>query len=170
MLNVVVLMGRLVADPELRRTQSDLAVCSFRIAVDRSYSNKSGERQADFIDIVAWRGTAEFVCKYFTKGQMIAVEGSIQTRSYEDKQGNKRTAVEVVANNVSFCGSKRESGGGSYGEQRSYDREASYGGSSYGGGREDFSSVPAFTEPSPAFSSGDDSSFETDVPDSDLPF
>ena len=168
MLNVAVLMGRLVADPELRRTQSDLAVCSFRIAVDRSYSNKSGERQADFIDIVAWRSTAEFVCKYFTKGQMIAVEGSIQTRSYEDKQGNKRTAVEVVANNVSFCGSKRESGGAPSGE-RGYDRASSYGGS-YSDTRDEFSSAPSFVEPAPAFSSGDDSSFETDTADADLPF
>ena len=110
MLNVVVLMGRLVADPELRRTQNDTAVCSFRIAVDRNFVSKtSGERQTDFIDVVAWRGTGEFVSRYFTKGQMIAVTGSIQTRSYEDKQGNRRTAVEVVADNVSFTGSKRES-------------------------------------------------------------
>lgn len=171
MLNVAVLMGRLVADPELRRTQSDLAVCSFRIAVDRNYANKAGERQADFIDIVAWRSTAEFVCKYFTKGQMIAVEGSIQTRSYEDKQGNKRTAVEVVANNVSFCGSKRENGGGSPSGERGYDRGSSYGSTAYGGDtREDFSSVPSFADSAPAFSSGDDSSFETDTADSDLPF
>lgn len=113
MLNTVALMGRLVADPELKTTPSGVSVTSFRIAVDRSYSSREGgERQADFIDIVAWRGTAEFVCKYFTKGQMIALQGRIQTRSYEDKQGNKRMAVEVVAENVHFCGSKRESGSG----------------------------------------------------------
>lgn len=168
MINVAVLMGRLVADPEMRRTQSDLPVCSFRIAVERNYASKTGERQADFIDIVAWRNTAEFVCRYFTKGQMIAVNGSIQTRSYEDKQGNKRTAVEVVADNVSFCGSKRESGGSPSGGE-SGGRGGSYG-NSYGGGREEFSPAPTFSEPAPAFSSGDDSSFEADTADSDLPF
>lgn len=113
MLNIAVIMGRLVAAPELRTTPSGVSVTSFRVAVDRSYSSRDGgERQTDFIDVVAWRGTAEFVCKYFQKGQMIAVNGRIQTRNYEDKQGNKRTAVEVVAENVHFCGSKRESGSG----------------------------------------------------------
>lgn len=101
MLNKAILMGRLVADPELRQTTNGIAVCSFRIAVDRNYS-RDRERQADFIDIVAWRSTAEFVSKYFTKGKMIIVEGSIQSRSYEDKNGNKRTAIEVVADNVLF--------------------------------------------------------------------
>lgn len=110
MLNCAVLMGRLVADPELRTTTSGISVTSFRIAVDRSFVRQGEERQADFIDIVAWRQTADFVCRYFRKGSMIAVQGSIQTRNYEDKQGNKRTAVEVVADNVSFCGSKAESG------------------------------------------------------------
>ena len=89
---------------------SGISVTSFRIAVDRSFVRQGEERQADFIDIVAWRQTADFVCRYFRKGSMIAVQGSIQTRNYEDKQGNKRTAVEVVADNVSFCGSKAESG------------------------------------------------------------
>lgn len=112
MLNIAALMGRLVADPELKHTSSNIAVCSFRIAVDRNIADSSGERKADFIDIVAWRNAAEFVCKYFTKGQMIAVNGRIQTRNYEDKNGNKRTAVEVVAENVNFCGSKQESGQG----------------------------------------------------------
>lgn len=110
MLNVCALMGRLVADPELRTTQSGLSVTSFRIAVDRNVADSSDQRQADFIDIVAWRGTGEFVCNHFGKGQMIALQGHIQTRNYEDKQGNKRTAVEVVADNVSFCGSKNEGG------------------------------------------------------------
>ena len=105
MLNIVALMGRLVADPELRHTPNGIATCSFRIAVDRSYS-KDGERKADFIDIVAWRQTAEFVCKYFHKGNLIAVDGSIQTRTYEDKTGSKRYAFEVVANNVNFTGGK----------------------------------------------------------------
>lgn len=101
MLNCVILMGRLVADPELRRTASGISVCQFTIAVDRSYS-KERERQTDFIDIVAWRQTAEFVCRYFAKGEMIVIEGSIQTRTYEDKNGNKRKAVEVIAGNVQF--------------------------------------------------------------------
>lgn len=108
MLNCAVLMGRLVADPELKTTASGVSVTSFRIAVDRAYQKQGEERQADFVDIVAWRQTAEFVSRYFKKGSMIAVQGSIQTRNYEDKQGNKRTAVEVVADNVSFCGSKSE--------------------------------------------------------------
>ncbi len=110
MLNCAVLMGRLVADPELRTTTNGTSVTSFRIAVDRNFVRQGEERQADFIDIVAWRQTAEFVTRYFHKGSMIAVQGSIQTRNYEDKNGNKRTAVEVVADNVSFCGSKAESG------------------------------------------------------------
>lgn len=112
MLNRAILMGRLVADPELRQTPNGVSVITFRIAVDRNYSGRGGDRQTDFIDIVAWRQTAEFVSKYFTKGRMIIVEGSIQTRSYEDKQGNKRTAVEVVADNVQFGESKNASGGG----------------------------------------------------------
>ena len=116
MLNVAVLMGRLVADPELKSTQNGVEVCSFRIAVDRSYAPKGEERKADFIDVVAWRQTAAFVCNYFRKGQMIAVQGEIQTRNYEDKNGNKRSAVEVVAGQVSFCGSKAESGSGSGGQ------------------------------------------------------
>lgn len=108
MLNTAILMGRLTADPELKTTNSGLSVTSFCVAVDRRYQ-KDGEKQADFINVTAWRQNAEFICKYFRKGQMIAVQGSIQTRNYEDKNGNKRTAVEIVADNVSFCGSKSES-------------------------------------------------------------
>ncbi|ADU27935.1 single-stranded DNA-binding protein [Ethanoligenens harbinense] len=107
MLNVVALNGRLTADPELRHTSNDIAVTSFSLAVDRSYSRSSTERQTDFIDIVCWRNTAEFASKYFHKGQLIAVEGSIQTRSYTDRDGNKRRALEVVANNVHFAEPKR---------------------------------------------------------------
>lgn len=110
MLNVVAIMGRLVADPELRTTTQGNSVCSFRIACDRSYVQQGQERQADFIDIVAWRQQADFVSKYFQKGSMIAVEGSLQTRQYQDKNGNNRTAVEVVANNISFAGAKRQDG------------------------------------------------------------
>ena len=108
MLNIVAIMGRLVADPELRTTTQGNSVCSFRIACDRSYVQQGQERQADFIDIVAWRQQADFVSKYFQKGSMIAVEGSLQTRQYQDKQGSKRTAVEVVAYNISFAGAKRQ--------------------------------------------------------------
>lgn len=108
MLNVVAIMGRLIADPELRTTTQGHSVCSFRIACDRSYVQQGQERQADFIDIVAWRQQADFVSKYFRKGSVIAVEGSLQTRQYQDKQGSKRTAVEVVANNISFAGAKRQ--------------------------------------------------------------
>ena len=106
MLNVVAIMGRLVADPELRTTPAGHSVCSFRIACDRSYVQQGQERQADFIDIVAWRQQADFVSKYFQKGSLIAIDGSLQTRQYQDKQGNKRTAVEVVANSISFAGAK----------------------------------------------------------------
>lgn len=109
MLNNAVIMGRLVAQPELRTTGSGTSVTSFTVAVDRRFSKQGEEKQADFIDIIAWRSTAEFVCKYFSKGQMIAVQGYIQTRLYEDKDGNKRKAVEIVADNVSFCGSKNDS-------------------------------------------------------------
>ncbi|MBR3592177.1 MAG: single-stranded DNA-binding protein [Clostridia bacterium] len=107
MLNSVIIMGRLTADPELRTTQSGLSVTSFQVAVERNYKNGE-ERQTDFINCVAWRGTADFVTTYFKKGQMIAIQGSLQTRNYEDKNGNKRTAYDVVAEQVSFCGSKNE--------------------------------------------------------------
>lgn len=106
MLNVVAIMGRLVADPELKTTQSGNAVCSFRIACDRSYAKQGEQRQADFIDVTAWRHTAEFICRYFSKGSLIAIEGNLQTRQYQDKQGNNRTKTEILANNVSFAGSK----------------------------------------------------------------
>ncbi|MBE6741783.1 MAG: single-stranded DNA-binding protein [Ruminococcaceae bacterium] len=110
MINTVALMGRLTYDPELRSTPSGVSVIRFQIACDRNYQRAGEERQADFIDCVAWRQTAEFISRYFRKGSMIAVEGSIQTSNYTDKDGNKRKQVEVVANNVSFCGSKAESG------------------------------------------------------------
>lgn len=106
MLNCVVLNGRLVNDPELKTTASGISVVSFTIAVARDFVKAREERQADFIDIVAWRNTAEFISKFFFKGSLIAVQGVLQTRMYEDKNGNKRKAVEVVADKVNFCGSK----------------------------------------------------------------
>lgn len=107
MLNACILMGRLTADPELRTTQSGKSVASFSMAVERDFQ-QDGERKADFIDVVAWRGTAEFICKYFRKGRMIAIVGHIQTRTYTDKDGNKRKAVEVVADKAGFTGEKAE--------------------------------------------------------------
>lgn len=102
MLNVVVLSGRLTAEPELKTTQNGVSVCSFSIAVERRY-RQGEERQADFINIVAWRSSAEFVSKYFKKGQMIAIRGSIQTRRYQDSEGKNRSAFEVVADDVQFA-------------------------------------------------------------------
>ena len=108
MLNCAVIMGRLTADPELRTTNNGVSVCTISVAVDRNYQREGQERQTDFLTVVAWRQTAEFIAKHFRKGKMIAVQGSIQTRKYEDRNGNKRTAVEIVADNVSFCGSKEQ--------------------------------------------------------------
>ena len=111
MLNKIILMGRLTRDPELRRTQSGTAVASFTLAVDRDYKPQDGERETDFIDIVAWRGTGEFVSKYFTKGRMAVVEGRLQVRDWEDKDGAKRRSTEVIADNVYFGDSKRSESG-----------------------------------------------------------
>ena len=108
MINRVVLMGRLVADPELKTTASGVSVTSFRIAVDRSYTKSGEERKADFFDVVCWRQTAEFVCRYFGKGSLIAVDGELQTRSYQAKDGTNRTVTEVVADSASFTGERRE--------------------------------------------------------------
>ena len=107
MLNSVVLMGRLTAAPELKSTSSGTHVTSFAIAVERSYKGANDERQTDFIDCVAWRNNAEFITRYFQKGSMIAVIGNIQTRTYDDKNGNKRKATEVLVNEVSFTGEKK---------------------------------------------------------------
>ncbi len=147
MLNVAVLMGRLVADPELRHTANDIAVTSFTLAVDRSFVRAGAERQTDFIDVVAWRNTAEFVCRYFHKGMLVAVQGSIQTRSYTDSQGNKRKAFEIVADNAHFAEPKRDSGGAPAPR----------------------AAAPAPAEPAPAYASGNTGDFE-EVPDEDLPF
>lgn len=106
MLNVVAIMGRLVADPELRTTPAGVNVCRFRIACDRSFVRQGEQRQADFIDIVAWRAQAEFVCRYFSKGSLIAIDGRIETSNYQDKNGNNRTSFAIVANNINFAGSK----------------------------------------------------------------
>ena len=108
MVNRVVIMGRITVNPELRQTQGGVSVLSFTVAVDRRFTNPGGERQADFIYCVAWRHNAEFISKYFVKGQMIAIDGMLQSRNYIDKNGNNRSVTEVVVENASFCGSKAE--------------------------------------------------------------
>ena len=111
MINRVILMGRLVADPELKTTNTGLSVTSFRIAVDRSYVKQGEQRQADFFDIVAWRNSAEFICRHFSKGSLIAIDGQLQSRNYQTRDGQNRTAIEVVVDNVSFTGDRRDGGG-----------------------------------------------------------
>ena len=109
MLNHVTIMGRLCADPELRYTnQSDIPVTSFRIAVERDYTGQSGERETDFFDVTAWRGTAEIICEYFSKGRMIAIDGRLETQSWVDRDKNNRVSVGIVAESVYFADSKRE--------------------------------------------------------------
>ncbi|MEG1972376.1 MAG: single-stranded DNA-binding protein [Oscillospiraceae bacterium] len=110
MYNKAILIGRLVADPELKTTPQGINVCSFRIAVDRPYTPKGAEKKSDFITIVCWRQNAEFVSKYFTKGRLIGTEGSIQTRDYTDKDGNKRYVTEIVADRCFFVDSKNTAG------------------------------------------------------------
>lgn len=150
MLNNVVLMGRLTADPELRHTPNDISVTSFTLAVNRSYIKAGGERQTDFIDIVAWRQTAEFVCRYFRKGQLVAVQGAIQTRTYQDKQGNNRKAFEIVADNVYFAEPKRDYSN-NQNQTDNYDNQRQ-------------------EEPSPAFNNGSADDFTEVTSDDDLPF
>lgn len=145
MLNCAVIMGRLTADPELRQTPSGVPVTRFTVAVDRGYVKAGEERKADFINVVAWRQTAEFVSRYFQKGSMIAVQGSIQTGSYE-KDGVKRSTFEIIADNVSFCGSKSESG-------------------TTGAPRTTTATVAA-----PSFSNGSADDFAAMADDDDLPF
>ena len=134
MLNQITIMGRLTRDPELRRTQSGVAVTSFRMAVDRDFKSQDGSKQADFFDVVAWRNTAEFVSKYFSKGRMAVVEGRLQSRDWTDKDGNKRVAIEIVADNIYFGDSKRDGASGgdysapAYGGAESYSAPAAGGG------------------------------------------
>lgn len=107
MLNHITIMGRLTRDPELRKTQNDISVTSFVLAVDRDRKSQNGEKETDFIEVVAWRGTADFVCKYFTKGRMAVVDGRLQIRDWEDRDGNKRRSAEIIAENIYFGDSKR---------------------------------------------------------------
>ena len=128
MLNRIIIMGRLVRDPELRTTQSGSPVTSFTLAVDRDFkSRENGEKSTDFIDVVAWRQTAEFVCKYFAKGRMAVAEGRLQIREWKDRDGNNRRTAEVVADNVYFGDSRREGAGDSYGSAPAYGSPMGYG-------------------------------------------
>ena len=141
MLNKIILMGRLTRDPELRRTQSGTAVTSFSLAVDRDFKSQSGEKETDFIDVVAWRNTAEFVSKYFTKGRMAVVEGRLQIRDWTDSDGGKRRSAEVIAENVYFGDSKRE-GGSDYGSAPAYSAPYSgYAAPAAPGGHSDFAEI-----------------------------
>ena len=141
MLNKIILMGRLTRDPELRRTQSGTAVTSFSLAVDRDFKSQSGEKETDFIDIVAWRGTAEFVSKYFTKGRMAVFLFLLHIRDWTDREGGKRRSSEVIADNVYFGDSKRE-GGSDYSPAPAYGTPApSRGYAAPAGGQSDFAEI-----------------------------
>jgi len=173
MLNHIILMGRLTRDPELRHTSTGTPVASFRLAVDRDFASKdTGERGCDFIDVVAWRTTAEFVSKYFAKGRMAIVSGRLQMRDWTDKDGNKRTSAEVVADNVYFGDSKRDgapggnpSGGynNNNGGNGGYSGGSSYGNSGYSGNSGGYGG--GYNAPAPA---SDFAMLEDD--DSELPF
>ena len=148
-MNSICLMGRLTGDPELKTTQSGVSVTSFSVAVDRAYRSKDQERQTDFINCVAWRQTAEFISRYFHKGQRIALQGSLQSRKYTANDGSQRTVYEVVVDNAFFCESKGGNAGGTPG----YD-----------------SQVPQYSEARPAFSTANSGDFEPVFSDEDLPF
>ena len=170
MLNHIVIMGRLARDPELRHTQSGTPVATFRLAVDRDFKDKNtGERQTDWIDVVAWRGTGEFVSRYFSRGRMAVVEGRLQMREWTDKEGNRRTTAEVVADSVYFGDSKREGDG-----QGSYSGNNGYGGGSYGGQGGSYGRPAPSAPPAPAadygIPSGGDQFAELADDDGDLPF
>lgn len=159
MLNVVAIMGRLARDPELRQTTTGKNVASFRIACDRGRRDANGQNQADWFDVVAWDRTAEFVCKYFQKGSLIVVDGRLQSRSYQDKTGNNRTAIEIVANNVNFAGPK------------SSNAAPGMGAPSYGAPMADLAERPAMQQaPAPSYSAGSNDDFALIEDEGDLPF
>ena len=168
MLNHIVLMGRLTRDPELRRTGSGVAVASFTLAVDRDYRPENGEREVDFINIVAWRSTAEFVSRYFSKGRMAVVSGRLQIRNWTDTEGSKRRSAEVVADNIYFGNSKRDSdrGGGQNNSGQQDYGAPQYGGASDPGYQSDYGAFAA--QPTSAAAPGDFAILEDD--DSELPF
>ncbi len=157
MLNRVILMGRITAAPELKTTASGISVTSFSLAVERSYVKQGEERKADFINCVAWRGTAEFICRYFGKGSMIAVEGQLQTRTYQAKDGTNRYVTEVVADNVSFTGEKRDQNNSGYNNYNN-------------GGYQPQQSFDSQSEQQTSYSNGSYSDFEEMPLNDDLPF
>lgn len=167
MLNKAILMGRLTRDPELRYTQNNTPVVTFSIAVDRNYSGRGTERQTDFIDIVAWRKTAEFVSQWFTKGQMIIVVGSIQSRRWQDKTGANRTSIEVVADEVQFGESKKSRDNGGY-QDNSYNAYGAPQPDQYGA----YGAPQAASRPTPSFDMPvNDSDFsEISDDDGEVPF
>lgn len=142
MLNKIVLMGRLARDPELRRTQSGKPVTSFTLAVDRDFKGQNGEKETDWIDVVAWNGTAEMVSKYFTKGRVAVVCGRLQIRDWQDKEGNKRRSAEVIAENVYFGDSKKDSDGGGNNYGAAPAPAQSYGGQDFAEIGEDDGELP----------------------------
>ncbi len=161
-MNIVSLIGRLTADPELKHTQSGTAMTRFTLAVDRAYTKPGEEKQADFITIVAWQQKAEFVCKYFSKGRRMALTGSIRTGSYTAQDGSKRYTTEVFADNIEFCDSKKDfsPSDSGYGEGNSYN--------SYSNNRQSsYRSEPA---PAPSYSSGNVEDYSGTLTDDDLPF
>ena len=171
MLNKAILMGRLTADPELRHTQSNIPVTSFTLAVDRDFKDKStGERSTDFIDVVAWRQTGEFVSRYFTKGRMAVVEGRLQIRDWTDKDGGKRRSAEIVADNVYFGDSKRDGDGGY--QSSGYASGGGYSGGYASGGYASPAAPAAPAAPSGygAPSMGGDQFAELSDDDGELPF
>lgn len=173
MLNRIIIMGRLGKDPELRHTQSGTPVASFSLAVDRDFKDKNtGERVTDWIDVVAWRQTGEFVSRYFTKGRMAVVEGRLQMRDWTDRDGNKRRSAEVVADNVYFGDSKRDGEGGGYqqGYQQGGYPQGGYQQPGYGGGHSGgYGRPPASNQPN--YPTSDYGGFqEIDEDDGDLPF
>lgn len=159
MLNRVILMGRLTAAPELKTTASGVSVTSFSIAVDRNYVKQGEQRQADFINIVCWRQQAEFVCRYFGKGSMIAIDGQLQTRSYQAKDGTNRYVTEVVADQVSFTGERRDQSTGGY--------SAPVPQQSYAPAPQQSYQAP---QPQASYSNGANSDFQEIPMDDDLPF
>ncbi len=151
MLNTVILMGRLTADPELRHTPTNVPVTRFTLAVNRDYVKQGAERVTDFIDIVAWRSTAEFVNKYFHKGQLVAVQGSLQTRTYTDRDGNNRKVFEVVADNVYFAEPRRDNSSPRF-------------------ENDDYSDSRVESEPVPSYTNADTGDFEILQDEDNLPF
>ena len=169
MLNHIVLMGRLTRDPELRRTGSGVPVASFTVAVDRDFgSREGGEKETDFIDIVAWRNTAEFVSKYFTKGRMAVVSGRLQIRNWNDKDGNKRRSAEVVADNVYFGDSKREGAGYEQGFAQPAYAQPAYAQPAYGA--PSYNQQPSYGYPAAPAANVPQSDFAMLEDDDQLPF